>query len=58
MTPNPILQALAQQLQDNLGNRLTTALCDGLLLFMNQAILAQQPPPAAPVESPPGGDAS
>lgn len=40
---NPLLQTLAQQLHDNIGNRLTSALCDGLMMAMNQAILAQEP---------------
>jgi hypothetical protein len=39
---NPILQALAQLLNDNMTNRITPALCDGLMMAMNQVILANE----------------
>ena len=47
--PSP-LAVLAQHLNDNLGNRLTPALANGLLMAMDAAMKASSPP--APTDSP------
>lgn len=42
---NPALQALIQQLNENMGNRITTALANGMLLEVDKALKAMEPKP-------------
>lgn len=44
MDKDKLLTTLAQHLTDNIGNRLTQALANGLLLELDRAIEQQRPP--------------
>ena len=41
---NPALQTLINQFNDNLGNKLTMALANGILLEVDKALKAMEPP--------------
>jgi hypothetical protein len=43
---NSALQALIAQFNDNMGNRITTALANGILLEVDKAIKVAEPKPA------------
>jgi len=43
---NPALQSLIQQLNENMGNRITTALANGILLEVDKALKEMEPKPA------------
>lgn len=40
---HPVLQALIAQFNDNLGNRITSALANGILLEVDKALKAAEP---------------
>lgn len=52
---NAALQALITQFNENLGNRITPALANGILLEVDKALRAAEPKPE-PTEAPPASE--
>jgi len=50
---NPALQSLIQQLNENMGNRITTALANGILLEVDKALKAMDPVKETPAPDAP-----
>ena len=50
------LQALIAQFNDNMGNRITTALANGILFEVDKAIKAAEPKPTEPAEPIPASE--